>query len=39
MDDIQARQRDHYDRIAQEYEAHYSDSWTQKYRDKFISGR
>lgn len=32
-------QREHYDRIAEGYEAHYSDRWSHRYRDHFVNAR
>ncbi len=37
MEDIAARQRQHYDIIGRGYEAHYADLWSRRYRDRFIS--
>jgi hypothetical protein len=30
------RQQEHYDSIAADYEAHYSDEWSAEYRKRFI---
>jgi SAM-dependent methyltransferase len=37
VDDADSRQRAHYDKIAAGYEAHYSDRWSLRYRDRFIN--
>jgi SAM-dependent methyltransferase len=37
--DAQAAQRAHYNRIAAEYEVHYDDEWSRRFRDQFIDGR
>jgi SAM-dependent methyltransferase len=37
LDDADSRQRAHYDKIAAGYEAHYSDRWSLRYRDRFIN--
>src|SRR5260370_19035301 len=34
--DFEDRQRTHYDEIGEEYEAHYSDEWSKKYRQLFF---
>jgi SAM-dependent methyltransferase len=34
--DAEAAQREHYNRIAADYEAHYDDHWSREYRDRFI---
>ena len=33
--DFEARQQSHYDEIGQAYEAHYSDQWSSRYRQRF----
>jgi SAM-dependent methyltransferase len=35
--DVSAQQRVHYDRMAHEYQAHYSDEWSVRYRRDFIN--
>lgn len=37
--EVSARQASHYDRIAEGYEAHYSDRWSLAYRERFMSSR
>lgn len=37
--DWEQRQADHYDAIAAAYEEHYSDEWSQRYRQAFINER
>jgi SAM-dependent methyltransferase len=34
--DAEAAQKEHYNRIAAQYEAHYDDPWSQRFRDRFI---
>ena len=34
--DSETAQRAHYNRIAAEYEVHYDDPWSRRYRDQFI---
>jgi SAM-dependent methyltransferase len=36
--DAEAAQRAHYNRIASDYEVHYDDPWSRRYRDQFING-
>lgn len=36
--DAEAAQRAHYNRIASDYEVHYDDEWSRRYRDQFING-
>ncbi len=35
--DVERLQREHYDRIAQRYAAHYGDAWSMRYRDRFFN--
>lgn len=37
VETIEASQRDHYDKIGGEYDLHYSDKWSQAYREDFLS--
>ena len=37
--DAQAAQRAHYNRIAADYEVHYDDPWSRRFRDQFIDAR
>jgi SAM-dependent methyltransferase len=36
--DAEAAQRAHYNRIASDFEVHYDDPWSRRYRDQFING-
>jgi len=36
--DAEAAQRAHYNRIGNDYEVHYDDPWSRRYRDRFING-
>jgi hypothetical protein len=36
MDQSEARQRAHYNRILADYEAHYGDYWSNVYRRRFL---
>ena len=35
--ETEAAQREHYERISRDYEAHYFDSWSERYRERFIN--
>ncbi len=36
VSEIESKQRQHYETIAEEYNLHYSDGWSVKYRDRFF---
>ena len=36
QNESEKRQREHYDRIIEDYQAHYDDEWSRKYRSEFI---